>query len=301
MRIPGFGRQPPAAVLIRAVRRFLDNNMLIYAAALSYHAMLALFPFLIFLLSLLGALGLADFFARLLRQGRAVLPPEAFDVFQLVIGEVREQRRLDLLSLGILFAILAASTGVRALMRSLAAAYDVHAPKPLWLSFALSVLYTVGLAVLLVAAAAIMLLGPATTRLVAEQFGLSETVATLWIWLRWPLVMLVLLVTVAIIYYLGSGVAQPFRFVTPGSVIAVSAWILASLGFSLYIVRFNTFGTMYGSLAGIFIMLVYFFVSASVVLFGAEVNAVLLHTSSPASVTGSVPPTTERAPPARSR
>ena len=215
MRIPGFAGLPPEEVVQRAARSFIRHEMPIYAAALSYHAMLALFPFLIFLLTLLGALGLADFFAWLMRQARAALPPDAFQMVALVIGEVRDQRRVDLLSVSILFSVLAASTGVRSLMRSLTSAYDAVDPRPVWRRFLLSVIYTVGLAVLLAVAAGALLIGPRTAQLVASQLGLSQVVATLWIWLRWPLVMLLFLLTIAIIYDFGSGIAETLRFVTP--------------------------------------------------------------------------------------
>lgn len=279
MRIPGFGGQPPVAVLRRAARGFFHDDMPIFAAALSYHALLALFPFLIFLLTLLGALGLEEFFAWLLHEARASLPREAFQVVALVIGEVKGHRRVALLSFSILFAILAASTGVRSLMRSLAAAYGVAGHRPVWQSFLLSVLYTIGLAVLLTTAAGFVLLGPRTSQLVAGHIGLTAAAATFWIWLRWPFVVALLLLTVAIIYYLGPSVAQPFRLVTPGSLIAVVVWGLTSFGLAWYVANFGSFGATYGSLGGVIVLLIYFYALAAVLLFGAEVNATILELS----------------------
>jgi membrane protein len=100
-------------------------------------------------------------------------------------------------------------------------------------------------------------------------------VATVWTWLRWPVVVLLLLLTIALIYYLGPNIDQPFRYVTPGSISAVVVWILASVGFSIYVENFGNYGATYGSLGGMVVLLLYFFVSATVLLFGAEINAVI--------------------------
>ena len=99
--------------------------------------------------------------------------------------------------------------------------------------------------------------------------------ATLWTWLHWPVVVLLLLLTVALIYYLGPNIDQPFRYVTPGSVSAVVVWIFASAGFSAYVDNFGNYGATYGSLGGMIVLLLYFFVSSAVLLLGAEINAMI--------------------------
>ncbi len=275
MRIPGFADQAPVDVLKHAVKDFLDDDMMTYAAALAFRVLLALFPFVIFLLTLLGALGLSDFFDWLLSQARIALPGQAFQLVEQVITEIREQHSGGLLSFSILFALWAASAGMRSLMNGLNAAYDVAESRPAWQRYPLSLLYTIGLAVLLIAAAGFMLLGPGAMQWLAGQVGLSQVVATLWTWLRWPVAIVLFLLTVVIAYKVAPNIDQPFRFLTPGSVIAVLAWILASLGFSFYVANFGNYGATYGSLGGIVILLLYFFISAAVLLFGAEINATI--------------------------
>jgi membrane protein len=279
VRIPGFADVAPLAVMKRAVKDFFDDQMLTFAAALAYHIMLALFPFIIFLLTLLGALGLPEFFDWILRQARTALPPDTYGIVQGVVGEVRAQRRQGLLSFSIVFALWAASAGVRSLMTALNAAYDIEESRPLWQRFPLSVLYTIGLAVLLIVATGVMLLGPRVSQWLAVQVGLAPAVAFVWSILRWPIVVALLLVTVAIVYAIAPNIDQPFRFVTPGSVIAVAVWIVASAGFSYYVDNFANFSATYGGLGGVAILLLYFFVSAAVLLFGAEVNAGILRAS----------------------
>jgi membrane protein len=276
MRIPGFAEQSPVAVIKEAIKDFLADDMMTYAAALAYRILLAIFPFIIFLLTLLGALRLSNFFDLLLGQARIALPGAAFQLLEQVIGEIRGQPRGGLLSFSILFALWAASTAVRSIMNALNAAYDVEESRPAWKLYPLSLLYTSGLAILLIAAAAFMLLGPNAMEWLAGRAGLSEVVARLWTFLRWPVAILLLLLTVAIIYKVAPNIDQPFKFVTPGAVIAVLTWILASLGFSYYVGNFANYGATYGSLGGIVILLLYFFISAAVLLFGAEINATIL-------------------------
>jgi membrane protein len=279
MRIPGFGEQAPVAVIKEAVKDFFADDMMTYAAALAYRILLALFPFVIFLLTLLGALGLSDFFDWLLSQARMALPGGAFQMVEQVIGEIRGQPRGGLLSFSILFAVWAASTAVRSIMNALNVAYDVKESRPAWMLYPLSLVYTIGLAVLLVAASGFMLLGPNAMQWLAGQAGLSDVAARLWTVLRWPVAILLLLLTVALIYKVTPNIDQPFKFVTPGSAIAVLTWILASLGFSYYVGNFANYGATYGSLGGIVILLLYFFISAAVLLFGAEINATILPAS----------------------
>ena len=275
MRIPGFADLEPWDVVKKAVKSFFDDDMVTYAAALSYHLALALFPFIIFMLTLLGALGLSEFFDRVLIQSQAALPPDAYELLARVIGEIRGQPREGLLSFSIVFALWAASTGMRSVMNALNVAYDVEESRPAWKRYPLSILYTIGLVAVVIAAAVFRLIGPWAAQRYANRLGLTTAVAEVWTWLRWPVVVLLLLLVVSLIYYLGPNITQPFRYVTPGSVCAVIVWIVASLLFSAYVENFGNYGATYGSLGGMVVLLLYFFVSAAVLLLGAEINAAI--------------------------
>ncbi len=276
MRIPGFAEQSPVVVLKAAIKDFLADDMMTYAAALAYRILLALFPFIIFLLTLLGAVGRPEFFDQLLSQASVALPGEAFRLVEQVINEIRGQTGGGVLSFSILFSLWAASSAVRSVMNALNVAYDVKETRPTWKLYLLSLVYTIGLAILLIAAAGLLLLGPNAMQWLAEQIGLSQFVATLWTWLRWPVAVLLLLLTVAVIYKVAPNIDQPFKFITPGAAIAVLIWILASLGISYNVGNFANYGATYGSLGGMVILLLYFFISAAVLLFGAEINATIL-------------------------
>ncbi|HYH12707.1 MAG TPA: YihY/virulence factor BrkB family protein, partial [Thermomicrobiales bacterium] len=131
------------------------------------------------------------------------------------------------------------------------------------------------LAAIAIAAAVLIILGPQTMEWLAGHVGLGEVFVTLWSWLRLPIAIALMMLAVALIYYFFPNVDQPFRIVSPGSVIAVLIWVIATVGFSFYISNFANYNATYGSLGGMIVLLLYFFISSAVLLFGAEVNAVL--------------------------
>jgi membrane protein len=245
-----------------------------YAAALSYQLLLALFPFVIFLLALLGALGLPELFDQLLDQARLALPPDAYQLVVRVIGEIRGQPREGLLSVSILFSLWAASAGLRSISNALNVAYDVAETRSVWLRLPLSLIYTLGLAMVMIVATALLLLSPQASGWLVSRVRFGDNFL-LWAWLRWPVVVALLLLTFAIIHKVAPIIDRPFRYVTSGSVVGVSTWIVASLGFSAYVDNFGNYGATYGSLGGMEVLLLYFFVSAAVLLFGAEINATI--------------------------
>ena len=113
----------------------------------------------------------------------------------------------------------------------------------------------------------------------AGQVGMRELVVVLWTWLRWPVIVLMLMLVVALLYYVAPDVEQEFRFITPGSVLAVLVWILASVAFGVYVQNFADYNATYGSIGAIIVLLLYLYISAAVLLFGAELNAVIEHAS----------------------
>ena len=260
-------------VVKRSVRGFSADDMLTYAAALSYQMFFALFPFIIFVLALLGLLNIPGFFDTLLNQSRTLLPDQAYSLVEQVVGQVRSQATGGVLSFGAAVALWTASSAVRMAMHALNVAYDVEEERPAWKKFPLSILYTLLLAVLLITAVVLMVLGPQVAQWVAQQVGLGSIFVTLWAWLRIPVAILLIALILALVYYLFPNTTQPFRIITPGAIVAVIVWVAASLGFSFYVQNFGSYSATYGALAAVIVLLFYFFISAAVMLFGAEVNA----------------------------
>lgn len=245
-----------------------------YASALAYQVLFSIFPFIIFLIALLAFLNIPEFFEWLRNEANALLPAQVAGQVDGIIDEV-EQPRGGLLSFGILVALWTASAGVRATINALNVAYGVSEGRPVWRRIPLSVLYTLLLAVLLIAATALLIFGPQAISWLGEQVGFAQAFVTTWSILRIPLVIVLLMLAVAFVYYAFPDTEQAFLFITPGSVFAVLVWLAASWGFSIYVQNFADFSATYGSIGAIIVLLFYFYISASVLLLGAEINEVI--------------------------
>ena len=280
MRMPRIHGAGLGELSKRAVKGFFENDMVSYAAALSYYVFLALFPFSILLLALLGFLGIPGLFDWLLNQAEIALPGQAMGLVEQVIEQIRSQSQGWLLLFGFAVGLWSAPSTILLLMVALNAAYEVEETRPIWKRLLLSIGYTLGLAVLIIIATALMMVGPQAVAWFANEIGIDTLFVGLWTWLRWPLAALVLMLVVAIAYYVVPDVDEPFRFVSPGAVLAVLGWLAVSLGFSYYVASFANYGAVYGSLSAVIVLLVEFFISASVLLLGAEVNAAIYYHSS---------------------
>ena len=259
-----------------AVKEFNADEMPTYAAALAFQALFSLFPFLLFLMALISFFDLQPFFDWLRDQAALLLPAQAMEQVDKVIVQFQTQKA-GLFSFAILVALWTASAGVRSMMVAMNRAYDVPEGRPLWKLYPLSTLYTLGIAAMLLSASALMVVGPSLMGRLAGLIGFEAYLVVLWTWLRWPVAILLLVVAVAVIYYVTPDVQQEFRFITPGSLLAVLVWIAASLGFGMYVQNFADYNATYGSVGAIIVMLLYFYLSAAVLLFGAELNAIIEH------------------------
>lgn len=277
MQIPGLRGLSPFELAKESVKEFIDDDMVTHACAIAYEALLSLFPFIIFLIALLGFLELSSFFEWLQERAQLLLPQEAMQPVSEAINTLN-QKNGDMLSFGMIMALWTASAAMRATMHALNFAYGVTESRPIWKRFSLSIFYTIGIAAMLIAAGILLAVGPRAMQWVAHQAGMEKLFVILWTWLRWPMGLLLMTLALGVIYYVAPDVEQEFRFITPGATLAVIAWIAASLGFNYYVSNFGDYA-VYGSIGAIIVLLLYFFISASILLFGAEINAVIEHHS----------------------
>ena len=258
--------------------------MFSYAAALAYRALFALVPFLALLVALPWFLGIGGFFIEwLVDQTSYTLGGQAAEVVKQWITQSQYPALGGWLSIGIVIISLAVwsiSSGIRTLTKALNAVHEVEENRPGWKRYGLSFFYTLGLVVMVILALALLLIGPELVGKVVGLVGLDEIFVSLWAWLRVPVALILLMLVVSIVYWVVPNVNHPYRLITPGAALAVIVWILASLGFSFYIANFANYNVIYGSLGVAFVLLLYFYISAAVLLFGAEVNAAIRHYAS---------------------
>jgi membrane protein len=267
----------PVSVVRQAIQEFISHDMLSYAAALSFYALFSLLPFTFFLLALLGFLDLSDLFDAFRERAETFFSDDTMQQMNLILDQL-QHRRPGLLSFGAIIALWASSSLARATMRALNKVHGVKETRPPWKRYPISILCTLGAGSMLAIAAALMLIGPKTLQWLIENLSMDESLVLIWTWwLRWPLILLLLTLAVAIVYDVAPDVQQPFRLVSLGAFLAVIAWMAASLLFRYYVYRFSHYNAMYGGIGTVIVLFLYFFISSIVLLFGAEVNFVLEH------------------------
>lgn len=249
------------------------------AAELSYRFFLALFPFAIMLAALSGfaaaAFGIKNPHERIVDQFSSTLPPDTASVLERQIGEVVEGGDFGLVSIGLLGALWAASSGVGALIKALNRAYDVPETRPFWKRTLLAVGLTVTGGAAMIGAFVVMVGAGAWGEDIAGWFGADRAFELTITVVRWPLAVLLLMCSVALLYYLAPNIEQKFRFISPGAVIFTIAWLAATFLFSIYVGNFSSYNATYGALGGIVVLLLWFYLSSVVLLIGAEINAMI--------------------------
>jgi membrane protein len=287
-------------VVKRTVDEFREDNLTDWAAALTYYGILSIFPALIVFVSVIGLIG-APVTEPLLDNIGAFAPSEAKDILVKAVQGLEESRGgAGLLAIvGIAGALWAASGYVAAFIRAANIVWDVEEGRPVWKTLPLRIGVTAVLIVLLAASALIVVFtGPLAER-AGDVIGVSDAVVTAWDIAKWPILILLVALMLAILYYAAPNVRQPgFRWITPGSILAVAVWIVASAAFALYVANFGSYNKTYGSLGAIVIFLVWLWLTNVAVLLGAELNAELerrrqIETGQPAEQEPFLPPREE--------
>lgn len=256
-------------------REILHDELLDIAGQLAYSSLLALFPFLIFLTTMLGFLPIHGVAERLLADLRAVLPAGALPVVEETVRGVVSDQKPWLLALSIAGSVWVASGGIGALTTGLNHCFDVRETRS-WVHVRLrAIAITLGATILLIVIAVAFMIGPALVERAAAFLGLDRLVAIVWAWLRWPAAVVAMSVLLAVLYWACPNVDQPFRLFTVGSLFAVPAWIGVSLLFNLYVTHLGSFNKTYGALGTAVVLLIWIYLSALIVLIGGEMNAVL--------------------------
>ncbi len=278
----GFFSDLRAMLSVRTLKataqEFIRDDAMGLAAQLAYYLVLALFPFILVLVSLASLVGNPDLASTVLDYFRQIMPTQLYDLFESFIGPVIDGSNPapGLLSFGILFTIWSASGAFAAFINALNKAYDVQETRPFWKVRGIAILMTLGLSALIIFAVLLLVLGPSIGSGIAGYFGLSGTFELLWNIVRWPAALLIMVIAVALMFYFAPDAGQPFRWITPGGFVGVFLWLLASAAFSLYVNNFGSYDQTYGSIGVVIVLLLYLYIASLAILFGATLNATLV-------------------------
>ncbi len=265
----------------KAYREFSEDECTDLAAALTYYSVLSLFPALIAVLSLLGVLGQSQ------KTIDAVMPvldgvigQSGADTLKPVIESLATSSGAGLaLVLGLATALWSASGYVSAFGRAMNRVYEIGEGRPFWKLRPVMIAITAAMLLLVVLVALMLVLSGPVAQAVGDAVGLGSTTLAVWSVAKWPVIVALVILIVALLYYSTPNVQQPkFRFISVGAAIAIVVWVLASLAFGLYVTQFASYGKTYGSMAGVVIFLLWLWLTNLALLFGAEVDAELERT-----------------------
>ncbi|HWS89934.1 MAG TPA: YihY/virulence factor BrkB family protein [Pyrinomonadaceae bacterium] len=257
-----------------------EGDLFTRAAALSYYFLLALFPLLIFLTSMLGYFAEAgtELRSNLLRYLGSVAPRSAWQLVSATVEEITEGATGGKLSFGLLAALWFASYGMGAVGDTLNGAYGVRESRPFWKLRLISLGLTVTLAALTITALALVLYGGEIGEGLAARFDLGRAFEAAWNVIQWPIVLGFVLFAFALIYYYAPDLKhQKWYWITPGSVTGVLLWLFVSFIFRLYLRYFDSYSVTYGSLGAVIILLLWFYLTGAAILVGGKVNAEIEH------------------------
>ena len=268
-------RQSWPGVLRRTWREFREDNLIDWAAALTYYGVLSIFPGLLVLVSLLGLVG-ASATQPLIDNLGAVAPGQAKEIATSALQGLQENRSAGglLAIVGLAIALWSASNYVGAVIRASNAIYEVREGRPFWKVRPLQIGVTIVMVLLLaLCAVAVVVTGP-LAETAGSVVGLGSTAVAAWDIAKWPVIAIVFMAMLAFLYYAAPNVRHPrFRWVSPGAIVAVVIWLVASAGFAFYVASFGSYDKTYGALGGVIVFLTWLWISNIAVLLGGELNA----------------------------
>jgi membrane protein len=265
------------AVLKRTVREFRADNLSDWAAALTYYAVLSIFPALLVLVSVLGLVG-ESAVQPLIDNLRGLAPGEVTDILTTGAQNLMNSRGAAgvLAVVGLAVALWSASGYIAAFMRASNAIYDVPEGRPIWKTLTIRLSLTVLIGLMLLASALIVVFTGGLAERLATAIDAGSAALTAWNILKWPILVILVAVMIGLLYWASPNAKQAgVRWISPGGLLAVALWIIASAGFAVYAGNFGSYNKTYGTLGGVIIFLIWLWISNIAILLGAEFDAEL--------------------------
>src|SRR4051812_30930328 len=275
-----YGGLTPLRLAKRVWKEYNEDDVSSHAAQLAYYFMLALFPMIMFVLTLIGlvAHGNPQFQQQLFSYLARAMPASAYELIGKTIQEVTQAAGGLKMTFGIVFTLWSAMGGVTAVMASLNAAYDVEERRGMMKRYGTALGLTIAISVLIIIALGLVLFGGRVADYLVSHIGLGSTFVIAWKILQWPVAFAVMALAFAIVYYFSPDVEHPkWYWITPGSMLGVLIWLGSSALVRVYLHFFNSYAKTYGSLGGVMILMLWLYVTGISILLGGEINAEIEH------------------------
>jgi membrane protein len=256
----------------RTLSETIEDDVMGLAAQLAYYFFLALFPALLFLVSLASYFPLQDLMPRIMDALARFAPAEVLAIARNQLTEIGRSQHGGLLTIGFIGTLWSTSSAITGIIGTLNRAYEITDSRPWWKVRLIALGLTVGVGLFILISFALVIVGPALAEPAARWLGLGSAFATAWKIVQWPIVFLLVVTAVGMIYYFGPDAEQRWEWITPGSLLATTLWIVASLGFRFYVTNFGAYNQTYGAIGGVIIALLWMWISGMAILIGAEAN-----------------------------
>jgi membrane protein len=270
---------PLSELVRRTVRETIDDDCLGLAAQVAYYLFLALFPAILFLLAVASFFPLDNLTDEI---GRLLGPLVSAEVLQLIQDQMQRLANAEsggLLTFSVAGALWSSSAGLVSIVSALNRAYDIEEGRPWWRVRLVAIALTLGMAALILIALALVVVGPEVATYLGDRTGLGTFFTWTWLILQWPLVFAMASTAIGLAYYYGPDAEQEWVWITPGAILATVLWLLMSLAFRYYVATFTDYNASYGSIGGVIVLMLWFYISGLAILVGAEMNAEIEHAS----------------------
>jgi len=263
----------------RTYREMMDDDALGLAAQLAYYFFLSLFPAILCVLALASFLPLQNFTDEVVGAASRFAPEPMLGLIREQMARLAEGHHGGIATIGLLGALWSSSSAVVAVIAAMNRAYDIEEARPWWKVRLTAIALTIGLAVFIVVSFGLVLAGPQVADWLAGKFALGAAFTWSWKVLQWPVAFALVATGIGLVYYFAPDAEQDFVWITPGSLLATALWLVGSLAFRFYVVNFGSYEATYGTVTGVILLLLWFYLSAFVVIVGAEVAAEIEHAS----------------------
>jgi membrane protein len=262
----------------RTIKEFNDDDVLGLAAQMAYYFLFALAPAIVCVLAITSYLPFSSL-QDLISSISGFAPPDVVQILRDQLANIAQGGHTGALTFGLLVALWSSSAAMVSIIGALNRAYDIEEARPFWKVRLTAILLTIGVALFVVLAFALVIIGPTFIDRVASMVGLGPAFATVWNVARFPVALALVALGIGLVFYFAPDAEQDWEWITPGAVVATVLWLAASLGFKFYVANFANYNESYGSLGGVIILMLWFYITAVAILLGAEMNAEIEHAS----------------------
>jgi membrane protein len=266
-------------ILKRTSKEILAGNCFGWAASLAYYFFLALFPALLFVVSLASVLPVQHLIDRIVAMLSRVAPGDVVAIAQRQFVQITRQPHGGVLTLGLVAALWSTSSGMTAIVDTLNQAYHITESRPWWRVRVTAIGLTLALTIVTLIAFALVMVGPTIAQQAADWLTLGPLFRWTWNIVRWPAAFALVVTAIGCIYHFAPDTRHEWVWITPGSVMATVMWLLISLAFKWYVSHFAGYQKTYGAIGGVMVALLWFYFTSLAILLGAQLDATIEHAS----------------------